>query len=103
MKSCSACLEQKELEEFYSHPKTKDRRQTRCIECSKLFRKQKYIENPYKPRPKKIKVPHGEGRNWEAKKEERKLYQRKYHKKYYEINRDSLLEKARLKKLDKIV
>lgn len=36
-KKCNRCLEHKPLEEFYKHPKTKDRRNTDCIACMRLY------------------------------------------------------------------
>ena len=39
MKQCKECLMEKDLEPFYSHPGTKDRRTSRCKECIKSGRK----------------------------------------------------------------
>lgn len=36
-KQCNRCLDHKPLNEFYKHPKTKDRRNTDCIACMRKY------------------------------------------------------------------
>lgn len=39
MKQCKECLQEKELDEFYNHPATKDKKLPRCKECIKAGRR----------------------------------------------------------------
>jgi hypothetical protein len=41
MKTCSRCKTQKKADEFYHHPKTKDRRASHCKDCSKLYARER--------------------------------------------------------------
>lgn len=46
MKTCTKCGESKPVEEFYSHPQTRDERSGSCKTCDKAAAAVRYSENP---------------------------------------------------------
>lgn len=48
MKICKTCDKEKELNEFWYNPKTKDRLKTSCISCCKEYDKKYYERNKEK-------------------------------------------------------
>ncbi len=44
-KKCKTCGEEKETDQFWSNPKTKDKLKTSCIPCCREYNKSHYKEN----------------------------------------------------------
>lgn len=93
MKQCKECLQEKELDEFYNHPQTKDKKLPRCKECIKAGRRtekeremarirdkartktekykvkqKRYFEKFKKENPEKRKAQHKVSNFWRRKK-----------------------------------
>ena len=83
-KECSKCHKIKSVSEFYKDIDKSDELQPRCKECSKIYNKKHYQENPnyFKERDKK-------------RRQENPDYFKKYYKKYYQENFDYIKENKR--------
>jgi len=93
MKLCYTCNKEKPLEDFYAHPKTIDKRGTRCKACCKEIVRLNHLENPkeYKPRDTRA----AKFLAAEKQKRYRKHYLKEYHKEYYRKNREKLIENSK--------
>jgi hypothetical protein len=86
MKKCNKCKIEKSLDSFYNHPKTKDGKDVKCKECTKLYKKE----------------------NWKTLSQKQKItdaifrvnnpnYYEKYWKGYYNKNKNLILAKHKEK------
>jgi hypothetical protein len=90
-KTCNICKESKPLDQFYTHPSTKDGRQSKCRECSRAYankyaRSERGQELRRKLRTKpevraKSKIRSSKNHHDPANYERRKKTLREYHKK----------------------
>ena len=53
-KTCTKCGESKDLDEFYVHPLTRDRRQSRCKRCQNRDSAERYRNTSIETRAKRI-------------------------------------------------
>lgn len=93
MKICNKCKEDRPLSEFYSNKKSRDGLSYSCKSCTKEYESNRYLD----PKTRQDKLSY-EKKKYERLAPEQKTElskskdHRKYNKKYYWINRKSLLD-----------
>jgi hypothetical protein len=85
MKTCNKCNIEKELSEFYKHPKNKDGLDDRCKLCRKEYYKQYYSNNQEK---------------YKEKSKQRYLDNKEYTKQHYLDNQEKYKEKSKQRYLN---